>query len=215
MTRRGKLPRRAVPLTVLAIGRVNTSAVAEAALRRVGWRFEGPVPRAKKYVALAVPHTSNWDGLMLLLLAQTIGLRMRWMIKESALKGPQGVVLRALGAVPIDRSKKTQMVDQMVEQFRANDEFILFVPPEGTRARAEHWKSGFYHIARGADVPVAPSYLDYGRKRAGIGEPIAMTGDLRKDMDGIRAFYAEKDPKPFDASKYGPIRLREEANGES
>jgi 1-acyl-sn-glycerol-3-phosphate acyltransferase len=137
------------------------------------------------------------------------------MIKQSALKGPQGVVLRALGAVPIDRSKKTQMVDQMVEQFRANDEFVLFVPPEGTRARAAHWKSGFYHIARGADVPVAPSYLDYGRKRAGIGEPIAMTGDVRKDMDNIRAFYAEKDPKPFDASKYGPIRLREEASGES
>ena len=176
-----------------------------------GWRFEGPVPSAKKYVALAVPHTSNWDGFLLLMLAQTIGLRMRWMVKKSALKGPLGVPLRALGAVPIDRSHASNMVEQMVEQFRTNDEFVLFVPPEGTRARAERWKSGFYHIARGADVPVAPAYLDYGRKRAGIGEPIAMTGDVRADMDKLRAFYAEKDPKPFDATKYGPIRLREES----
>jgi len=195
---------------VITIDRVEKSVISQAALTMVGWRFEGAVPSEKKYVALAVPHTSNWDGLLLILLAQTINLRMRWMIKESALKGAQGVLLRALGAVPIDRSRKTNMVEQMVEQFRSNDEFVLFVPPEGTRGRADHWKSGFYHIARGADVPVAPCYLDYGRRRAGIGQPIAMTGDVRKDMDQIRAFYAAKDPKPFDAAKYGPIRLREE-----
>jgi 1-acyl-sn-glycerol-3-phosphate acyltransferase len=195
---------------VITIDRVEKSVISQAALKMVGWRFEGAVPSEKKYVALAVPHTSNWDGLLLILLAQTINLRMRWMIKDSALKGAQGVLLRALGAVPIDRSRKTNMVEQMVEQFRSNDEFVLFVPPEGTRGRADHWKSGFYHIARGADVPVAPCYLDYGRKRAGIGQPIAMTGDVRKDMDQIRAFYAAKDPKPFDAAKYGPIRLREE-----
>jgi 1-acyl-sn-glycerol-3-phosphate acyltransferase len=195
---------------VITIDRVEKSVISQAALKMVGWRFEGAVPSEKKYVALAVPHTSNWDGLLLILLAQTINLRMRWMIKESALKGAQGVLLRALGAVPIDRSRKTNMVEQMVEQFRSNDEFVLFVPPEGTRGRADHWKSGFYHIARGADVPVAPCYLDYGRRRAGIGQPIAMTGDVRKDMDQIRAFYAAKDPKPFDAAKYGPIRLREE-----
>ena len=189
---------------------MRTGVVSEAALKVAGWRFEGPVPSEKKYVALAVPHTSNWDGLLLLMLARTIGLRMRWMVKQSALKGPAGAPLRALGAVPIDRSRATNMVDQMVEQFRANDAFVLFIPPEGTRARAEHWKSGFYHIARGADVPVAPSYLDYGRKRAGIGQPITMTGDVRADMDALRAFYTEKDPKPLDAAKYGPIRLREE-----
>jgi 1-acyl-sn-glycerol-3-phosphate acyltransferase len=175
-----------------------------------GWRFEGAAPPDRKYVALAVPHTSNWDAVLLLALAETIDLRMRWMIKDSALKGPLGTLLRAFGAVPIDRSRKTNMVDQMIDQFRTNDDFVLFIPPEGTRSRAEFWKSGFYHIARGADVPVAPTYLDYGRKRAGIGAPIAMTGDVRRDMDAIRAFYAEKLPKPLYASKYGPIRLREE-----
>jgi 1-acyl-sn-glycerol-3-phosphate acyltransferase len=190
---------------------VIKSAISGATLRLAGWRFEGPVPTEKKYVALAVPHTSNWDGLLLLLLAETIGLRMRWMVKQSALKGPMGPLLRSLGAVPIDRSRSHNMVDQMIEQFRDNDEFVLFIPPEGTRARAEHWKSGFYHIAVGARVPVAPSYLDYGRKRAGIGKPIAMTGDVHKDMDALRSFYAEHDPKALDPRKYGPIRLREES----
>jgi 1-acyl-sn-glycerol-3-phosphate acyltransferase len=195
---------------VIAIDSVEKSVVSKRVLDAIGWRFEGPIPSTRKYVALAVPHTSNWDAVLLLALAQSIGLKMRWMIKDSALKGAQGALLRSLGAVPIDRSRKTNMVDQMVEQFHTNDDFVLFIPPEGTRGRAEHWKSGFYHIARGADVPVAPCYLDYGRKRAGIGEPIAMTGNVRADMDAIRAFYADKDPKPFDAKKYGPIRLREE-----
>lgn len=190
---------------------MKTSAISEAALRVASWRYEGSVPSAKKYVALAVPHTSNWDGFLLLMLAQSIGLRMRWMVKDSAVKGPLGALLRALGAVPIDRSRKTNMVEQMIEQFQANDEFVLFIPPEGTRAHADFWKSGFYHIALGANVPVAPAYLDYGRKVGGIGEPIAMTGDVHADMDKLRAFYAAKDPKPFDAKKYGPIRLREES----
>jgi 1-acyl-sn-glycerol-3-phosphate acyltransferase len=197
---------------VIAIDHVKKSAILEAALTMAGWRFEGPVPSDRKYVALAVPHTSNWDAVLLLALAETIHLRMRWMIKDSALKGPLGPVLRGLGAVPIDRSRKTNMVEQMVDLFRTNDDFVLFIPPEGTRGRADHWKSGFYHIARGAGVPVAPCYLDYGRKRAGIGEPIAMTGDVRKDMDKIRAFYTDKDPKPFDVANYGPIRLREESS---
>ena len=126
------------------------------------------------------------------------------------MRGPAGVALLAVGAVPIERSRATNMVEQMVEQFRTHEEFVLFIPPEGTRARVDHWKSGFYHIARGANVPVAPAYLDYGRKRAGIGQPIVMTGDVHADMDALRAFYAEKDPKPLVGAKYGPIRLREE-----
>jgi 1-acyl-sn-glycerol-3-phosphate acyltransferase len=189
---------------------VIKSALSAAALRAAGWRYEGPVPSEKKYIGLAVPHTSNWDGLLLLALAQSVGLNMRWMIKQSALRGPMGVVLRGLGAVPIDRSRAHNVVDQMIEQFRSSDELVLFIPPEGTRGRAEHWKSGFYHIALGANVPVAPGYLDYGRKRAGVGKPIPMTGDVHADMDALRAFYADKDPKPLIASGYGPIRLREE-----
>jgi 1-acyl-sn-glycerol-3-phosphate acyltransferase len=179
-------------------------------LQLAGWKFEGERPTVRKFVGLAVPHTSNWDGLLLLGMTDAIGLSMRWMIKDSWTKGPMGIPMRALGAVPINRSRASNLVDQMVAQFNQHDDFVLFIPPEGTRSYTEYWKSGFYHIARGANVPVVPTYLDYARKRGGVGEPIMMTGDVKSDMDKIREFYKSKDPKPFDASRFGPIRLREE-----
>ncbi len=177
----------------------------------MGWQYEGPVPPEKKYVALAVPHTSNWDALLLILLTRSIGLEMEWMLKDTWVKGPLGPVMHRLGAIAIDRSHSHNVVDQMIAQFEQRDALVLGIPPEGTRSRAEHWKSGFYHIALGARVPVVPGYLDFARKRAGLGPAIHLTGDVRKDMDAIREFYAKQDPKAYDASKFGPIRLREES----
>jgi len=176
----------------------------------VGWAFEGPIPTAKKYVLLAVPHTSNWDGLLLVTLTHSIGVRTRWMVKDSWVKGPLGPLVRLTGGVGIDRSRSTNMVDQMIAEFRAREELVLAIPPEGTRARAEHWRSGFYRIALGADVPVVPGYLDFARQRAGLGPEIHLTGRVREDMDRIRGFYAEQAPTAFDPAKFGPIRLREE-----
>jgi 1-acyl-sn-glycerol-3-phosphate acyltransferase len=180
-------------------------------LRLAGWRMEGGLPPEKKYVCLAVPHTSNWDGLLLVALAQSIGMQMEWMIKGEWLKGPMGPLLRSVGAVGIDRSKSNDVVAQMIEEFRRRDEFALVIPPEGTRRRVEHWKSGFYHIAVGAGVPVVPGYLDYGRKRAGLGAAIPMTGDVRADMDRLRAYYAGLTLTAHHPESFGPIRLREEA----
>ncbi|MDP3275695.1 MAG: lysophospholipid acyltransferase family protein [Deltaproteobacteria bacterium] len=186
------------------------TSLANTSLRLAGWQFETGVPTVKKFVGLAVPHTSNWDGLLLIALTRSIGLKMRWMIKDAWVKGPLSAPMRSLGAVAINRSHATNVVDQMVALFAKEEELALFIPPEGTRSRAETWKSGFYHIARGANVPVVPGYLDFARKRAGLGPPITMTGDVSADMDKIRAFYAEKSPTPFDPSQFGPIRLREE-----
>ena len=190
---------------------MKPNQLAATSLHLAGWRFEGGVPAEKKYVCLAVPHTSNWDGLLLVAMLQSIGLDMQWMIKDAWVKGPLAPVMRRLGAVAINRDRSTNVVDQMVEQFRVRDQFVLGIPPEGTRSRAEHWKSGFYHIARGANVPVVPGYLDFARKRAGLGPAIPMTGDVVADMDKLRAFYAEKKPVAFDPESFGPIRLREEA----
>lgn len=190
---------------------MKPNQLAATSLHLAGWRFEGGVPAEKKYVCLAVPHTSNWDGLLLVAMLQSIGLDMQWMIKDAWVKGPLAPVMRRLGAVAINRDRSTNVVDQMIEQFRVRDQFVLGIPPEGTRSRAEHWKSGFYHIARGANVPVVPGYLDFARKRAGLGPAIPMTGDVVADMDKIRAFYAEKKPVAFDPESFGPIRLREEA----
>lgn len=166
-----------------------------------------------KFVALAVPHTSNWDGALLLLLAQSIRMPISWMIKDDWLRGPMGVALRRLGAVAVNRKKdgKHNLVDQMIEEFARRDRLALVVPPEGTRGRAEHWRSGFYHIALGAGVPVVPGYLDYSRKRCGLGAPIDLTGNVSTDMDRIRAFYEEVAPVAYAPDDFGPIRLREES----
>jgi 1-acyl-sn-glycerol-3-phosphate acyltransferase len=181
------------------------------ALRAGGWQFEGDVPVEKKYVLLAVPHTSNWDGLVLLLITRSIGLEMAWMIKDTWFKGPMGAALRRVGAVAIHRERSHNVVAQMIEEFHRRQRFVLVIPPEGTRGRAEHWKSGFYHIARGAGVPVVPGYVDYGRKRCGLGPPIWLSGEVGADMDRIRAFYARvahRARRPEDA---GPMRLRDES----
>jgi len=182
----------------------------KAPLRLVGWKFEGEKPAVKKCVVLAWPHTSNWDGLLLVLLAKSVGLEMSWMIKDDWVKGPMGVVLRGVGAVAVDRKGSHNLVDQMIAEFARRDAFTLVIPPEGTRRRAETWKSGFYHIARGANVPVVPGYLDYDRKCAGLGPPIDLTGDVKKDMDAIRAFYAANGAKGRIPAHVGPILLRDE-----
>jgi 1-acyl-sn-glycerol-3-phosphate acyltransferase len=190
----------------MAIG----ALAAKPLLRAAGWRFEGGVPAEKKYVCLAFPHTSNWDGALLVALCQSIGLEMSWMIKSEWTRGPMGVVLRPLGAIGIDRSGSHNVVKQMIDEMKSKDELVLGIPPEGTRKRSEFWRSGFYHIALGANVPVVPGYLDYARKRAGLGDPIHLTGDVGADMDAIRAFYAKLAPVGRFPDHVGPIRLREE-----
>ena len=169
------------------------------ALKLAGWEFEGPVPSQKKYVLLAVPHTSNWDGV-----------ELSWMVKDSMARGPMRPLMRQLNAVPIDRSRANNVVQAMADEFARRDRFVLAIPPEGTRSRVEYWKSGFYNIARAANVPVATGYLDFARRRAGIGDPIDLTGNVAADMDRIRAFYLEKKPAPHAPEKFGPMRLKAE-----
>src|SRR5262245_30180547 len=115
---------------------MNESLLARLPLRLAGWKFEGSRPDVKKCVVLAVPHTSNWDGLLLVGVAKSIGLSMSWMIKNDWFKGPMGTLLRQLGAVAIDRSAAHNVVHAMVKAFDAADELVLVVPPEGTRKRA-------------------------------------------------------------------------------
>lgn len=189
---------------------MKPSRFATRSLQLAGWAYEGPVPSEKKCVCLAVPHTSNWDGLLLITLLRSIGLHMEWMIKDAWVKGPLKPIMRGLGALPINRSRSNNLVDQMITRFKTSDAFCLGIPPEGTRSRADYWKSGFYHIALGAGVPVMPGYLDYSRKRAGLGPGIMLTGNVREDMDKFRAYYTKMSPIAYDPSKYGPIRLREE-----
>jgi 1-acyl-sn-glycerol-3-phosphate acyltransferase len=188
--------------------------LAQASLRAMGgWRFVGEVPRPRKAVLLAVPHTDNMDGLLLVLLAQSAGMTISWMVKDVWGKPPVGLLIRAVGGVPVDRSKANGMVDQMIAEFGRRDDFHLVIPPEGTRSLTQHWKSGFYRIALGASVPVVPGLLDYRKKQGSFGEPITLTGNVRADMDVLREVYAGAAALARHPEKFGPIRLREEDQG--
>ncbi len=175
-----------------------------------GWRLDTDSFPPDRTVMLAVPHTTNLDGILLVLVTRSVGLDANWMVKDFWLKAPFGWVTKRVGAVPVDRSKPTGMVGQMVERFDRGGPFHLLVPPEGTRSLTEHWKSGFYRIAIEAGVPVTPTYLDYRKRRAGMLEPISLTGDIDVDMDAIRTAYPEAKAMARHPNKFGPIRLREE-----
>lgn len=179
-----------------------------------GWHVETDMVPPERTVMLAVPHTTNLDGILLILITRSVGLDASWMVKDFWVKAPFGWLTKRVGAIPVNRSKSNGMVGQMVDRFASAERFQLLVPPEGTRGRTEHWKSGFYRIAVDAGVPVTPTYLDYSRRRAGFLPPIAMTGDATVDMDAIRAVYPDAHLMAKHPDKFGPIRLREEPAAE-
>ena len=160
-------------------------------LRAIGWKQGGQAPEAAKYVLIAAPHTSNWDYLLLMAITLRFKVKLYWMGKDSLFKAPYGWLVKYLGGIPIDRSKKTGMVAQTIETFRQTDRLAITIPAEGTRSKTQGWKSGFYHIARGADVPVVLGFLDYDKKIGGFGPEITLTGDTQADMAIIADFYAD------------------------
>ena len=159
-------------------------------LKTAGWRLEGDIPSARSYVMIAAPHTSNWDLPMTLALLFTFRLKVYYLAKHTLFKPPFGTFLRWLGAVPVDRSRANNLVEEAVKLFSVQDDLILIVQPEGTRKRALYWKSGFYHIACGANVPIVLGFIDFKRKVAGFGGIYTPSGDFDSDLVEIQAFYA-------------------------
>src|SRR5512140_1263233 len=132
-------------------GRLARSAGA-LYLRLFGWHVEGRLPPGTKAVAIAAPHTSNWDLPFMLAVSYVLGVKPSWLGKRQLFAWPFGALMRRLGGIPVDRDRRTKLVRQVIDHFAAVDQLFLVIPPSGTRRRATHWKSGFYHIARGAEV---------------------------------------------------------------
>ncbi|MEZ5897043.1 MAG: lysophospholipid acyltransferase family protein [Parvularculaceae bacterium] len=166
-----------------------------ALYRAAGWRVEGEPPAASKFVVIAAPHTSNWDLPLMLGVALQFRIRLHWMGKDSLFKPPFGWFMRALGGIAIDRSKANNVVTQMIDVFSACEKLAVAIPPEGTRSKVRYWKTGFYHIAHGAGVPIALGFLDYRRKVGGIGMTLTASGDYDRDLEVIKNFYAGVTPK--------------------
>lgn len=173
---------------------VNTllRVVSQATLRLTGWTIEGSLPaHAAKSVLIAAPHTSNWDLPYTLMLAFSLHLRVYWMGKQSLFQAPFGGVMRWLGGIPVNREQSSNLVASSAQAMRAaKGPMQLIVPPEGTRGKTRHWKTGFYYIAQEAGVPIVLAFVDYGRKVGGLGPVFEPTGDLERDMADIKAFYA-------------------------
>ncbi len=148
-------------------------------LRAMGWRLLGTVPDLPKMIMIGAPHTSNMDGVVSFAAMTALGLRAGTMVKDSAFRGATGVLLRWLGAQPIDRRSAKGVVEQTIDAFNRLPAFVLLLAPEGTRSAAPEWKRGFYHVARGARVPVLPAAIDYDHKRITFGPPLAAKRRLR------------------------------------
>lgn len=173
----------------------------------MGWRLRGRVPALPRFVLIAAPHTSNWDLPMMLLSGAAFDLRVSFLMKAAWFRGPLGPLFRAIGGIPVRRDARTAMVEQAAAQLRGRERMVLAVPPEGSRSWRPHWRSGFYWIAHEAGVPIVPSFLDYGRREAGIGEPLVPSGDIRADVRGLAAFYeGTRGRRP---ELQGPVRVAE------
>ncbi len=161
-------------------------------LRWRGWQGQGALPpEAARSVVIAAPHTSNWDLPYTLMAAFALDMHIRWMGKASLFRGPFGPVMRWLGGIAVDRSRNTGLVAASAAALvQAQGPLQLVVPPEGTRGRTRHWKTGFWHIAREAGVPVQMSYLDYERRVYGLGPLLWPGDDVEADMVTVKAFYA-------------------------
>ncbi|HEY2344718.1 MAG TPA: 1-acyl-sn-glycerol-3-phosphate acyltransferase [Xanthomonadaceae bacterium] len=178
-----------VPAWMPRTGNAFSRWFGRTVLRLGGWTMEGDFPDERKLVILAAPHSSAWDAVWGLAAKVAMGIRIVVIGKQELFRGPLGWLLRRFGAVPVDRAKAHGVVDEVVGRFEQSDMMWFVLAPEGTRKRVERWKTGFWHVARDANVPVLCAYFHYPTKTIGIGPVMHMTGDLKADMRRVREYY--------------------------
>lgn len=167
-----------------------TTWLGNTVYKMIGWKVEGHIPESvRKAVIIVAPHTSNWDFPVGLFASFALGLSGHWVGKHTLFRWPFGGLMRWLGGIPINRRKSKNFVSQAADYFKQYENFRLVIAPEGTRRKTTKWKSGFYHIAKEATVPIVCAFIDFRRKVSGIGPIIMPSGDLQKDFEKIRDFY--------------------------
>ncbi len=165
--------------------------IAKFLLFLFGWKIGGAKPEVKQCVMIAAPHTSNWDFFFTVCIALALKVDASIMIKDTWVKHPFGFIFIWLGVIPIDRTKSNNVVDQSINHFKKRSSLVLIVPPSGTRSKITYWKTGFYHIAKGPNVPIILGFLDYKHKKGGVGKTVYPTGNIEVDMEEIKGFYSD------------------------
>ncbi len=181
-------------------GNLLSCAIGKLVVRLTGWRVDPGPPNLSKFLVVVAPHTSNWDAIYGLCAISGMRLRINWMVKDSVFVPVLRGFLKALGGIPVDRSSRHGIVEQTAAQFAKHDQFILALTPEGTRKRVEKWKTGFYHMAVLAKVPMVTAFFDYERRVMGFGQIIEPSGDLAADLGRLQDFFATikgKHPENF------------------
>jgi len=176
----------------------------------MGWKIIGELPQSGKYIVCGAPHTSNWDFFFFLVVEWYFGVKLGFMAKHTVFRPPVGWLLRKMGGIPVDRRSKHDFVAQVTDEFAKHDNLAIVIPAEGTRARADYWKSGFYFMAKGAGVPIILGTLDFAKKEIHFTETLTPSDSIRDDMDKVRKVYEGVTGKH--PERVGPIRLRAEEN---
>lgn len=166
--------------------------ISRLILRLIGWQLDDQFPDTPRYVLIGYPHTSNWDFVLGMLAKWAADVPLNWVGKHTMFWGPFRPLFIAMGGVPLNRSTTHGFIEKNIELFEQREQFILGIMPEGTRSKVDRWKTGFYYIAHGAQVPIALAYLDYKNKRLGVGRVIETSGDIDVDFEIIKAFYQDK-----------------------
>jgi 1-acyl-sn-glycerol-3-phosphate acyltransferase len=162
---------------------------ARLVLKLRGWKISGELPDVPRFIVIAYPHTSNWDVPLTLSICLMYRLRIHWMGKSSLFRGPMGPVMKWLGGIPVYLHESRGVVQQLINAFDNADELIIFISPEANRAYVENWKTGFYHVAVGAGLPIVLGFLDFARREGGYRGTFMPTGDLDRDLARIKAQY--------------------------
>jgi 1-acyl-sn-glycerol-3-phosphate acyltransferase len=165
---------------------------ARRLLAAAGWSVEIVWPPVPRCVIIVYPHTSNWDFVVGYLAKLAVGLPVQWMGKDTLFRWPAARLLRRMGGIPVNRRERTGLTERLAGELRRRRRMWLAIAPEGTRARTDHWKSGFYHLALAAGVPVGLAFIDYRTKVVGLETYLSLTGDVERDLTRVRQAYAGK-----------------------
>ncbi len=170
--------------------KVNMKKISQWILRKAGWKIIGQLPELKHYIIIVCPHTTNWDFILGLLVKWTLEIDVKYIGKHQLFRKPYGFIFRALGGYPVNRTKSNNLVEDVANLFKTEESFVLALAPEGTRKKVPTIKTGFYHIAEAAKIPILPVGFDFSTKEVILTEPYYTNGEKEAAMEYFIDFFS-------------------------